>query len=105
MDLAEATQLLTWLDEEHRRDRTQLAELQQRAEAQTAEILDLTKRLEDLEGRLASTQAQLVKFPQIEKALQQLRDEMVALLEEGEAKRRQAEERLRQQAEDQAADL
>ncbi|MFQ6057875.1 MAG: hypothetical protein ACE5MB_03215 [Anaerolineae bacterium] len=105
MDLSEATQLLTWLDEEHRRDKAQLAELQQQAEARAAEILDLTKRLEDLEGRLASTQAQLVKFPQIEEALQQLKGEIVGLLEEQEAKRQQAEETLRQRAEEQAADL
>jgi len=92
MDLNQATQMLTWLDEEHRRQKAQLTELQEGLEGQAAQITALTKRLEDLEGRLAHTQAQLVRFPQIEQALQQLKNEIVLLLQKHEEQRRQADE-------------
>jgi hypothetical protein len=99
MNLNQATQMLTWLDEERRRDKTELAKLQQRVESQAAEITEQARRIQELEGRLARTQAQLTKFPQLEKALDQLRDELVLLIERHDEQRRKAEmdaERVRQ---------
>ena len=99
MNLNQATKMLTWLDEEHRRDKTELAKLQQRVESQAAEITEQARRIQELEGRLARTQAQLTKFPQLEKALDQLRAELVLLIERHDEQRRKAEmdaERVRQ---------
>jgi len=81
MNLNQLTQMVTWLDEERRRDKTDLAKLQQRVESQSAEIAEQARRIQEQEGRLARTHAQLTKFPQIEKALEQLRDELVLLIE------------------------
>ena len=99
MDQIQVTKMLTWLDEEHRRDKTELAKLQQRVESQAAEITEQARRIQELEGRLASTQAKLTKFPQLEQALGQLRDELVLLIERHDEQRRKAEmdaERVRQ---------
>jgi hypothetical protein len=81
MNLNQLTQMVTWLDEERRHDKTDLAKLQQRVESQSAEIAEQARRIQEQEGRLARTQAQLTKFPQLEKALGQLRDELVLLIE------------------------
>jgi hypothetical protein len=81
MNLDQLTQMVTWLDEERRRDKTDLAKLQQRVESQAAEIAEQARRIQEQEGRLARTRAQLTKFPQLEKALDQLRDELVLLIE------------------------
>jgi chromosome segregation ATPase len=91
MNLNQATQMLTWLDEERRRDKADLAKLQQRTESQSAEIAEQARRIQELEGRLARTQAQLTKFPQLEQALDQLRDELVLLVERHDEQRRNAE--------------
>jgi len=91
MNLSQATQMLTWLDEERRRDKAELAKLQQRVESQSAEIAEQARRIQELEGRLAGTQAQLTKFSQLEKALDQLRNELVLLIEQKEEERRKAE--------------
>ena len=91
MDLNQLTQTVTWLDEERRRDRADLAKLQQRVESQSAEIAEQARRIQELEGRLTRTQAQLTKFPQLEKALEQLRDELVLLIEHKDEQRRKAE--------------
>ena len=99
MNLSQATQMLTWLDEERRRDKAELAKLQQRVESQTAEIAEQARSIQELEGSLARTRAQLTKFSQLEKAIEQLRTELVLLVEQNEERRRKAEldaERVRQ---------
>ena len=90
MNLNQLTQQFTWLDEERRRDKTELAKVQQRVESQSAEIAEQARRIQEQEGRLARTQAQLTKFPQLEKALDQLRDELVLLIERYDEQHRKA---------------
>ena len=52
MDIAQLAQLVNWLDEEHRRDRAEIARLQQRIEAQSADIIEQARRIQELEGRI-----------------------------------------------------
>jgi chromosome segregation ATPase len=85
--------MVTWLDEEHRRGRGEIAKLQQRIEGQATEIVEQARRIQELEGQLASTQAQLVRFSQVDQALQQLKNELVLMLQ------RQEEQRLADQRE------
>jgi DNA repair exonuclease SbcCD ATPase subunit len=81
MDLTQLAQMVTWLDEEHRRDRAEIARLQQRIEAQSADIIEQARRIQELEGRLAATQAQLTRFNQVEQAIQNTKTELVGLVE------------------------
>ena len=81
MDLAQLAQMVNWLDEEHRRDRAEIARLQQRIEAQSADIIEQARRIQELEGRLAGTQAQLSRFNQVEQAIQNTKTELVSLVE------------------------
>ncbi len=92
MDLGQLTQLTTWLDEEHRRSKAELLQLQQRAGNQEGELQDQARTLKDLEGRMAGMQAQLLKFAQFQTALQQLKEEVVHMLTQAD-ERRQAENR------------
>jgi hypothetical protein len=81
MDLTQLAQMVTWLDEEHRRDRAEIARLQQRIEAQSADIIEQARRIQELEGRLANTQQQLTRFNQVEQSIQNTKTEVVALVE------------------------
>lgn len=81
MDLAQLAQMVTWLDEEHRRDRAEIARLQQRVEAQSSDIIEQARRIQELEGQLAQTQAQLSRFTQVEQAIQNTKTELVGLVE------------------------
>jgi len=92
MNLDQLTQQFTWLDEERRRDKTDLGKLQQRVESQSAEIAEQARRIQEQEGTLARTRAQLTKFAQLETALSQLREELVLLIERHDEQRRKAEE-------------
>lgn len=91
MDLTQLSQMVAWLDEEHRRDREEIARLDQRLQAMAIEKQEQARRIQDLEGRLASTHAQLTRFTQIEQALQQLKNEVVVLLDKQTEARLQAE--------------
>jgi hypothetical protein len=89
MDPGQLTQMITWLDEEHRRDKAEMIRLQQRFESQTAELQDQALVIKDLEGRLAAMQNQMLKFTQLEKALQQLKDEVVQMFAQADERRQQ----------------
>jgi hypothetical protein len=81
MDLTQLSQIVTWLDEEHRHDRDELAKLEQRLQSMALENQQQARRIQELEGRLASTSAQLTRFTQLEQALQQMKNEVVVMLD------------------------
>jgi hypothetical protein len=91
MDLTQLSQMVSWLDEEHRRDREELARLDQRLQSMAIEKQEQARRIQDLEGRLASLHAQLTRFTQLEQALQQLKNEVVVMLDKQTEARLQAE--------------
>jgi len=90
MDIAQLAQMVNWLDEEHRRDRAEIARLQQQVEGQTADIVEQARRIQDLEGRLAGTHAQLGRFTQIEQQIQNVKTEFTLLASREEEVRAQA---------------
>jgi len=90
MELAQLAQMVSWLDEEHRRDRAEIARLQQRIEAQSADVIEQARRIQELEAKLASTQGHLTKFNQIEQAIQNAKSELGALVDRAEEARSQA---------------
>jgi hypothetical protein len=94
MDLTQLSQMVAWLDEEHRRDREEIARLDQRLQSMVIENQEQSRRIQDLEGRLANTQAQLTQFAQIQQALQQLKNEVVVLLDKQSEARLQTEREI-----------
>ena len=76
MDITQLAQMVTWLDEQHRRDREELTKLQQRVEAQTNTIQEQARRIKSLETQLSAARMQLSRFDQIDEAMQNLRNEL-----------------------------
>ncbi len=66
------------------------ARLQQQIESQSADVIDQTRRIQDLEGRLASTQAQLTRFNQLEQQIQNVKNEFMPLVDREEDARVQS---------------
>ncbi|HID64692.1 MAG TPA: hypothetical protein EYP49_18395 [Anaerolineae bacterium] len=95
MDLNQATQMLTWLDEERRQGKAELARLQEQVRSQATEIAEQAKRIQELEGKLAGTQVQLNKIDRLDDFLQQFKDDIVLLIEKYDQQRRQAEKEAR----------
>ncbi len=80
MDTNQASQMVTWLDEELRQTRSLVVELRQRVEGQSVELNDQNKRIQELEGRLAQTTARLTRFNVLEQSIQQTKDELIQLV-------------------------
>jgi len=89
MDQGQLTQMVTWLDEEHRRDKAEVIRLQQRLESQEGELQDQARIIQDLEGRMANLQSQLLRFGQLDAALEQLKEEVVQMFEQADERRQQ----------------
>jgi hypothetical protein len=89
MDLGQLTQMATWLDEEHRRDKAELIRLQQLVESQSDELQEQSRIIQDLDARLAGLQAQVPKTTQLEASLQQLKDDVSQMLAQADERRQQ----------------
>jgi chromosome segregation ATPase len=90
-DLAQALHTLSWLDEEHRKDRAEIARLQQRLEGQATEISEQARKLQEMESRLASLQAQQARMPEFSRSTELLKKELVSMIENVEEERHRAE--------------
>lgn len=85
MDLSQVTQMVSWLDEEHRKDKKLVGELLKRIEDQNALIINQGRRIEELDARLATAQAQLPRLDQIEALHAQTRTAQGRRIEELDA--------------------
>jgi chromosome segregation ATPase len=90
MEHSQLSQMVTWLDKEHQRDRAELHQLQQRVETLTGERDEQAKRIMDLEAELAALHAYVDRVAQIEGYFERFKHEMNTLLEKSEARRQQA---------------
>jgi len=90
MEHSQLSQMVTWLDKEHQRDRAQLHQLQQRVETLVQERQDQTNRIVELEAELAALNAHVDRVAQIEGFFERFKQEINVLLERSEARRQQA---------------
>ncbi len=82
MSIDQNTQLLAWLDEEHRRDKATIADLAGQLDQHLTQINGLSRSIQDLEERLARLQSQSLRYSQIEQALGQVKTEVTLLFEQ-----------------------
>lgn len=92
MDLSQATKLLTWLDEEHRKDKALLVELQSQIDAQREKAVEQSRQFRDTQAALTRIEGQLPKMAQLEAAIQSVRTEFAALLTKSAAEQETRQE-------------
>ncbi len=93
MDLTQATQLLTWLDEEHRKDKALLMALQSQSEVQKSQLREQSRQLQEIQAALARIESQIPRFEQLETAMQGIRGEFSNLIAKQTAEREGLEEK------------
>lgn len=89
MEHSQLSQMVSWLDKQHQRDRIELQELQQRVETLVGERDEQAKRITELEAKLAALQAYVDRVAQVEGYFDRFKYEMNATLEKNEARRQQ----------------
>jgi len=92
LDLSQATKLLTWLDEEHRKDKALLVELQSQIDAQREKAVEQSRQFRDTQAALTRIEGQLPKMAQLEAAIQSVRTEFAALLTKSAAEQETRQE-------------
>ncbi len=98
MDSQQIAKQVDWLDSERRKDKQELAALQERLAAQAAENTALNRRLTQLESDLTAAQTQIQRLNKIDEILAGYRKEMARQVSEMEKRWAEAEkegERLR----------
>ena len=93
MDLSQATQLLTWLDEEHRKDKALLMALQSQSEVQKSQLTEQARQLQEIQAALARIESRLPRFEQLDTAVQGIRGEFSNLIARQTAEQEGLEEK------------
>lgn len=98
MDLDQLAKTVQWLDDERRKDKQEIAALQERLAALATENGGLARRQQQLESDLAASTAVLQRLAKIDEILDGYRKEMTRQLDDLEQRRAEAgreDERLR----------
>jgi len=80
LDFSQATQLLAWLDEEHRKDKALLATLQSQVDVQKTQLTEHTRQLQEIQAALTRIEGQSARLSQLEISIQAMRAEFAGLL-------------------------
>jgi len=98
MELAQATQMLKWLDEERRKDKAIIATLQEATRSQEQQLAQQAAQIQELQATLAGIQSLIGQVTGFEQVVANYKNEMVFLLDQREEawkKERAEAERLR----------
>lgn len=96
MDPSQVAQMISWLDEEQRKTKAQLADLHDLLQKQAIELADQRKRYEDLLGRLTRLQSDVGRMTQVDQAIQQLKTELAAVVQDVRDELRRHDQQLLQ---------
>ncbi|MBI5567431.1 MAG: hypothetical protein HY870_21205, partial [Chloroflexi bacterium] len=78
LEISQINQLLKFMEEERRKDRAQIAVLQEKLVGQSNEIADLTRRMQDLDANLKAMQSALAKTQKYDSILEEYKTELIA---------------------------
>lgn len=91
MDLTQAMQTLKWLDEERRKDKAEIATLQERVQEQERRLALLSPQIQQLQGALAAIQGLTLQVAEFEQTVSNYKNEMIFLLDQREETRQKQE--------------
>ncbi len=91
MDLAQASKMIEWLDDERRQDKAVIARLEETIKNQNETIETLHRRLNGLESDLSSTKGQFLPASRYDEMITMFRTELQSAVERLDEKRSQAE--------------
>ncbi len=98
LELHQLAQQLKWMEDERRKDRAQIATLQEKIAGQTQVLDEVSRRLKDLDSLYKTAQATIARLQQPDKILEEFKTDLVAMITRQEEEYRKAQregERLR----------
>src|SRR5262245_44124987 len=95
MESKQTVQMVTWLDEERRKDKALISKLEERSASQSALVEDQARRIQKLEGELSALRNSLPSTTLIDDAIARIRTELVATTEQLTARRDNNDQELK----------
>ena len=95
MEAQQTTKMITWLDEERRKDKTLISKLEERTISQAALLEEQARRIHELEGHINRVQSSITERTVYEEALDRLRTELVNQIEQQGTRREAGDQELR----------
>lgn len=93
-EVAELRTRLEWVDEERRKAARRVAELEKKVAMQNRERERRQQQVDELEEKVTALTAQIARLPQVDAQMVQFKDEVVALIEQYDARRVESEEEM-----------
>lgn len=87
METNQTAQMVAWLDEERRKDKSLITKLEERTQSQAALLEDQARRLQALEGELTQLRQQQLSVTRFDETIDRLRTEFNAQLEDIQKRR------------------
>jgi chromosome segregation ATPase len=91
MENTQTNQLVKWLEEERRKDKAQLATLQERLAGQANELAEQTRRIQELENALKVTQTAVTKLQQFDQVLAEFKTDLMSVVDRRDEDRKKVE--------------
>lgn len=95
MEANQTAKMVTWLDEERRKDKALITKLEDRVGSQNALIEDQTRRLAALESELTGLKTKYATVQFVDESSTRLRNELTSSLEQAEARRSSTSQELK----------
>jgi chromosome segregation ATPase len=95
METKQTTQMITWLDEERRKDKTLISKLEERTISQAALLEEQARRIHELEGQINRLQSSMPDRSTYEEALERTRTELVNQIDQQGTRRETGDQELR----------
>lgn len=86
MESKQTTQMVSWLDEERRKDKALIVRLEERVSAQAALLEDLARRLQGQESDLQGVRATALNINMFDESISRIRNELAAVADQFERK-------------------
>jgi chromosome segregation ATPase len=98
LSLGQLAQQIKWMEDERRKDKAQIATLQEQLVGQAREITETARRLQELDSALKATQATLARLLNTDRVLEEFKADVVAMINRLDDDRKKSEretERIR----------
>jgi chromosome segregation ATPase len=98
LSLGQLAQQIKWMEDERRKDKAQIATLQEQLAGQTRDMAETTRRLQDLDQALKAAQATIARLLNTDRVLEEFKADVVAIVNRLDDERKKSEreaERIR----------
>ena len=91
LTLPQLAQQIKWLEDERRKDKAQIATLQEKQVGLTRELEDISRRLQDTDLMLKNAQSTIARLMNIDRVLEEFKADLVGMINRSEGDRKKSE--------------